>query len=182
VLLILGFSLYAFYIYSQWRKDIEPPEIEIPKKLWTGVLAIAAGAIGLGVSATIIVNSAQEIIEVLNISQGLIGATLIALGTSLPELATSIIACKRGKPKLLIGNIVGSNMINLLLVLGLSSLIAPLPFNAIQLENVIILGIVTIFLWFVLVTQAEKPIIKRSHGIAFVLVYIAYIAYAFWKG
>lgn len=182
IALILGFSLYAFYIYGQWGKDIEPPKTELPQKAWTGFLAIAAGIIGLGVSANIIVNGSKTIIEILGVSQGLIGATLIALGTSLPELATSIIACKRGKPKLLIGNIVGSNMINLLLVLGLSALIAPLPFSAVQFENLIIAGIITILLWFFLVAQANKATIKRSHGIAFVIIYIAYLAYAIWRG
>ncbi len=182
IILILGFSLYAFYIYSQWGKDIEPPEIDIPKKIWTGVLAVFAGAVGLAVSASIIVNSAENIIEILNISQGLIGVTLIALGTSLPELATSITACKRGKPKLLIGNIVGSNMINLLLVLGAASIVAPLPFNGIQFENLIIMGIVTILLWFVLVTQPERPAIKKSHGVLFVLLYVIYVIYAIIRG
>lgn len=182
LILILGFSLYGIYVYMRWGKDIEAPKTELPAKLLTGVLAIVAGCAGLAVSADLIVNNTKIIITALGISEGLIGATLIALGTSIPELATSIIAAKRGKPNLLVGNVVGSNMINLLLVLGLSALIAPLPFNGLQFENLIITGIVTILLWFVLVTQSKHPQIRKSHGIAFVILYIAYLVFAVWRG
>jgi cation:H+ antiporter len=182
VLLLLGFSLYAFYVYAQWGKDVEPPEAGVPKKTGAAAGALVAGVLGLAVSADLIINSAQSIILVLGVSQGLVGATVIALGTSLPELATSIAAARRGKPKLLIGNIVGSNMINLLLVLGLSAMIAPLPFNGVQLENLIMTGIATILLWFVLAAQKGKLTVRRSHGAIFLLLYVAYLAYAVLKG
>jgi cation:H+ antiporter len=182
VLLLLGFSLYAFYVYAQWGKDVEPPEAGVPKKTGAAAGALVAGVLGLAVSADLIINSAQSIILVLGVSQGLVGATVIALGTSLPELATSIAAARRGKPKLLIGNIVGSNMINLLLVLGLSAMIAPLPFNGVQLENLIMTGIATILLWFVLAAQKGKLTVRRSHGAIFLLLYVAYLAYAVLRG
>jgi cation:H+ antiporter len=182
VLLLLGFSLYAFYVYAQWGKDVEPPEAGVPKKTGAAAGALVAGVLGLAVSADLIINSAQSIILVLGVSQGLVGATVIALGTSLPELATSIAAARRGKPKLLIGNIVGSNMINLLLVLGLSAMIAPLPFNGVQLENLIMTGIATILLWFVLAAQKGKLTVRRSHGAIFLLLYVTYLAYAVLKG
>jgi cation:H+ antiporter len=182
VLLLLGFSLYAFYVYAQWGKDVEPPEAGVPKKTGAAAGALVAGVLGLAVSADLIINSAQSIILVLGVSQGLVGATVIALGTSLPELATSIAAARRGKPKLLIGNIVGSNMINLLLVLGLSALVAPLPFNGVQLENLIMTGIATILLWFVLAAQKGKLTVRRSHGAIFLLLYVAYLAYAVLRG
>jgi cation:H+ antiporter len=181
-LLAIGFSLYAFYVYAQWGKDVEPPEIGVPRKLAVGIAALLAGIVGLGVSADLIVNSAGKLTDILGISQGLMGSTIIALGTSLPELAASVAAAKRGKPNLLIGNIVGSNMINLLLVLGISAIIAPLPFNGLQLENLIITGIVTILLWFVLVTQLKRPAVKKIHGVGFVLIYLAYLAYMVWRG
>lgn len=182
IALIIGFSLYTFYITSQWRKEVEPPEVSLPRKLGLGILAIIAGILGLAVSAEIIINGAEQLTLLLGISQGLVGATVVALGTSLPELATSIAACRRGRPKLLVGNIVGSNMINLLLVLGLSSIVHPLPFDGIQLENLIFAGIVTVLLWFVLVTQPERPKVTRNHGIMFVFIYVAYIIYAIWRG
>ncbi|MBD3251508.1 calcium/sodium antiporter [Candidatus Uhrbacteria bacterium] len=181
-ILIIGFSLYTFYVYSQWRKDIEPPKGDLPKKLWSGVFALVAGIIGLGVSAELILNGAVAMIEQLGITEGLVGGTIIALGTSLPELATSLVAAKRGRPKLLVGNIVGSNMINLLLVLGLSALVRPLSFDAIQFENLILLGIMTIFLWFVLASQSERPHIKKTHGIGLVLIYLTFLLYSLWRG
>jgi Ca2+/Na+ antiporter len=73
-------------------------------------------------------------------------------------------------------------MINLLLVLGLSALVAPLPFNGVQLENLIMTGIATILLWFVLAAQKGKLTVRRSHGAIFLLLYVAYLAYAVLRG
>jgi K+-dependent Na+/Ca+ exchanger related-protein len=140
-------------------------------KLW--ILCIAS-LVGLYVGGKLSVDSSMRIAENFGISETIIGLTVVAVGTSLPELVTSIIAVKKNEPDMVLGNCVGSNIFNTLMVLGLSSAISPFSVQ----DNITFDALLIIFLnAFVLVVSFFTKKIHRLSGIILVLSYIGYISY-----
>jgi cation:H+ antiporter len=188
VLLIASFAAFAFFTYRKERLPA-PSEPEVASSKTRAFGAVVLGAAGLAVSANVIVNAAIALAGFLGISQTLVGETLIALGTSLPELAAGITAARRGANDLIIGNVVGSNVFNLLVVLGVSALIAPIPFSGRAMADALIAGAVAALLWVALAFHRRLHgvihphyVIGRSYGVVLVLLYAAYIAFAAWQG
>ena len=101
-----------------------------PPPLWRSGLIAVAGLVGLLISARLLIDSATEIARAFGISEAVIGLTIVAIGTSLPELATSVVAAMRRQADIAVGNVVGSNIFNILAILGLTALIAPIPVDA----------------------------------------------------
>jgi len=188
LILIIIFAAFTFYTY---RKERLPPpeEPEVLASTRRAVAAVALGGIGLAVSANVIVNSATALAAALGVSQTLIGETIVALGTSLPELAAGITAARRNAADLLIGNIVGSNVFNLLVVLGASSIMTDIPFNGRATANALIAGASAALLWGVLALHHKLRgiihphyVIERAYGAVLVSCYVAYLAFAAWQG
>lgn len=106
----------------------------------------------------------------------MIGLTILAIGSSLPELATSIVAARKGKSDIVIGNVVGSNIFNIFLVLGVSATIKPLPFQvSSNMDESMVVGI-TIILFFFIYNHKENQLV-RAHGITFLILYAVYMTY-----
>ncbi|MCL1876922.1 calcium/sodium antiporter [Candidatus Saccharibacteria bacterium] len=180
-ILLLGFAGFMFYIFRQTKKHpdrkLEKEESESVKEIKIGKswLMIVAGVAGLTIGGKLIVDSATEIAATFGVSEGLIGLTIVAVGTSLPELMTSAVAAWRKNADIAIGNVVGSNIFNALWILGVSSLIRPLPFNANSLIDLFVAIGATLLLWAILLFNKHK--IGRWNGVIFVVIYVAYIVF-----
>ncbi|OGL74042.1 hypothetical protein A3E39_02635 [Candidatus Uhrbacteria bacterium RIFCSPHIGHO2_12_FULL_60_25] len=181
VMLLFGFPLYAFYEYGIGREARVSTESRLQDGFSLALIAVLAGIIGLAVSANLIVNAAGSIIARFNLSQELVGITLVAIGTSLPELATTVTAVMKRNHQLVVGNIIGSNLFNLLAVLGVSSIVNPLPFDNAQFEDLIFVGAASFVLWLVLAVQ-PRPALRRLHGVMFLVLYVTYLSYVAWRG
>ena len=177
VILVLCFLLYLGYLgYSAIKHPEESGEEddETQKKPWQALLALVGGLVLILVGSDVAVDAATEIARLLGMSERFIGLTIVALGTSLPELFTSVTAARKGNADIAIGNIVGSNIFNILFVVGLSALIVPVPFSPAFLVDTLIALAVVVFL---LVVCLPKRKLTRVSGIIMLLGYAAYLLY-----
>ena len=117
----------------------------------------------------------------LGISQSLIGLTIVAVGTSLPELATSAVAAYRRNSDIAVGNVVGSNIFNVFWIIGLSSTISPLPFKP-EANADILVSIIAALLLFIMMFIGKKHHLERRDGIIYIAIYAAYICYLIGRG
>ncbi len=126
------------------------------------------GAIVLG--GHLAVDGATSIARLFGISETIIGLTIVAIGTSLPELVTSIIATRRGEHSIAIGNVIGSNLFNILFILGISTICNPIPMRMTALFDLIFLVVISVILWLF----AKKEQFGRFVGMAMVITYVGY--------
>ncbi len=145
---------------------------EVP--VWESLFGIIMGIIGLKLGGDLVVNNSVEIAKGLGISEKLISLTIVAFSTSLPELITSIAATKKGETDMAIGNILGSQIFNILLIIGTSAVLAPINYSKSYDSNIILLIIGSIVLGL-FPFVGNKNQMSRANGITFVLTYIAYI-------
>ena len=178
VVLWILFLMFLYYLYRLVKKGEEVPideveEVGAKDTLLRLFIMIIIGIAAIVIGSDMTIDAAVYIAKVIGISQRLIGLTIIAFGTSLPELVTSMTAAWKGKSDLAIGNIVGSNIFNILFVLGTTALISP---NAIAFENGFISdGIVAIGALFLLYALIDNDLfLKKSGAIVMLIGYIAY--------
>lgn len=173
ITILLIFSIFVYYILSISRNKID--EDEIPGKYSTkkSLLLVGVGLTGILIGSDLVVDSATNIATKLNISERIISLTIIALGTSLPELVTTIMSSIKKEQDILIGNIIGSNIFNICIVLGLPATIfgSIIP-SSFQIIDIIILGLMTILMYIFPKTNNYK--IKRTEGILLITIYILY--------
>ncbi len=175
--LIAFFAIFLYYTFSIARSGRSTDDSEIKQlSLTRSIIYIIVGLTGLVLGGQWIVAGAVKIAEFFGISQSLIGLTIVAVGTSLPELATSAIAAYRKHTDIAIGNVVGSNIFNIFWILGLSSLIKPLPFNTNSNIDVLLVIFATAVL-FLIMFLGKKRVIERWQGVFMLLVYVAYVVY-----
>ena len=177
IVLILFFLLYLGYLlYCALKNPEEAAEDEEKKVLkpWQALLGLAAGLGLILWGSDIAVDAATEIARILGMSERLIGLTIVALGTSLPELVTSVTAARKGNADIAMGNIVGSNIFNILFVVGLSALIIPVPFSAAFLTDTLIaLGVAA----FLLLASIPQKKLTRLAGALMLAGYVGYLIY-----
>lgn len=176
-------ALFCAYMYLSFRYDSpEASDEEVKdRKLGWSILMIIAGLAALVLGGRFFVNSAESIAKMLNVSDKFIAITILAGGTSLPELATCIVAAARKKGQLALGNIIGSNMFNILLILGGSALINPLSLDNISFVDLGMLMMSALLIWSsIYVGQKNK--IDRADGAILVLLGVAYMAWLIIKG
>ncbi|MFJ1352434.1 calcium/sodium antiporter [Capnocytophaga canimorsus] len=176
--LLLCFIAFMIYIFRQTKNQEEVAE-EIPQKTFSNLgiwVRILGGLAGLVIGGKLVVDNSVEIATVLGLSEKIIGLTVVALGTSLPELATSIAAAWKKNSDIAIGNVVGSNIFNLLLILSVSGLIQPMTYNdSFNTDLYILLG-GTAFL-FLSMFIGRKYQIGRLQALILLLFYLGYTAY-----
>ena len=178
-LVLLAFFIIFIYYSFGIVKRIDGIDSHLPQKeygLLKSSLMIVIGLVGLGVGGNWIVGAAVLIASRLGVSQSLIGLTIVAVGTSLPELATSAVAAYKKNAEIAVGNVIGSNIFNIFFVLGLSSIIKPLPFNPgsnIDI-GVVILASLILFIWMF---TGKKHSLDRWEGIIFLILYGGYITF-----
>ena len=135
---------------------------------------IVGGALAIKFGGNFVVNSAVEIAEKFGLSETLIGLTIVAMGTSLPELVTSLVAAKKGEVDMAIGNVVGSNILNVVMILGVSSIISPITFIG---ENVIDLIIMIALSLVVYVYMKSRNELSKVEGMSMLMFYLIYTLY-----
>ncbi len=181
---LIMFSVYMFILIKSTlaaRKNaLESPEDEEYKvlPLWQSLIYIVGGIIGIKVGGDLVVDSASEIAARFGLSQTLIGLTIVACGTSLPELVTSIVASRKGENDLALGNVVGSNIFNILFVLGISSTICPITVEMKAVTDICVLLIFNVYI-YILTRTTHK--VNRAGGISMVLLYVIYTAYIIYR-
>ena len=171
LLCFAGIFLYSTVLGATLDKNIK---VEKGKFSFKDILYIVVGIVLIGLSAEVIVNSAVNISKWLGIGEDLIGLTIIAVGTNLPELVTSIVAVRKGEVDIAIGNLVGTNIYNIFLILGLAATINPIVISSNAFIDIIVLAI-TSFIVYIFIQH--KKDINRKEGIIMILLYIIYIVY-----
>ncbi|MGY5850204.1 calcium/sodium antiporter [Salegentibacter sp. F14] len=177
IILLFGFLGFLYYVYKQLT--LEKSIGTSPEKKLSNLkmsLFIIGGLAGLVLGGQLVVNNAIEIAENLGISEKVIGLTVIAAGTSLPELATSMVAAIKKNADIAVGNIIGSNIFNFLLILGTASLISPASYNLSFNTDLYILAGGTLFLMLAMFTGKRKMLDRWEAGVLFVF-YLAYTIY-----
>jgi len=182
--LFAGIIIYLIWMFKLARSGSKDPALRemaevdemdgLPRTAWVSAIFIIAGSIGLAVGGSLIVENASDIALELGISQAVIGLTLVAIGTSLPELATVVVAAYRGHTEVAIGNVVGSNIFNILAVLGAASLTGPVKIaeNMLQIDVWVMLAAILALLVLIII---GKPI-GRKIGAVLSITYVVYIA------
>ncbi len=180
LVLISFFIIFLYYTFGISKIPEEGQRIET-LSIKKSVIFIILGLGGLLLGAKWIVDGGIFIAQQIGISQALIGLTVVAIGTSLPELAASAVAAYKKKADIAVGNVIGSNIFNIFWVLGLSAIINPLRYN-IQLNNDIIFLIFVSTLLFLFMFLGKKHVLGRWQGFTFVVIYIIYIIYIIFRG
>lgn len=167
------FLIYLAYLYYLAKKGKEEKE-KVEESIWKLIVsAILGGAIVVW-GSDITVDAATKIAQILGMSERFIGLTIVALGTSLPELVTSVTAARKGNADIAIGNIVGSNIFNILFVIGTAALIIPVPYTPGFLMDGVIAIMAGVLLWIAVFWKME---LRRSWGIVMLAAYAAYFVY-----
>ncbi len=172
---VVLFGVYLVYLFAQARKNRKENGKEDANKqvrnVWQLILLCILGLVMTVAGSSLAVDAASEIAVKLGMSQRLIGLTIVALGTSLPELVTSVTAAKKGKPDIAIGNIVGSNIFNILFVVGISALIHPVAFaEGFRFDSIVSAAAALMLILFC----AKGKKLKRWQGILMLAVYGLY--------
>jgi cation:H+ antiporter len=184
MVLLFFFMLFMAYIYNiaKTNKDAivteqEVPDMSIPK----GLLLIVIGVFGLFFGGKWVVDGAVVVAQQFGLSESFIGLTIVAIGTSLPELVTSVTAARRKNIDIAVGNVVGSNIFNLLWILGISATINPLPFDMLSNSDIGMMIFASTLL-ILAMPFGKKNAIDRWNGVIFLLVYAAYIYFLIQRG
>ena len=148
----------------------EIEEVSMPKTILICIVGIA----GIVIGGDMVVNSATSIATAFGMSANLVGLTIVAVGTSLPEFVTSVVAIKKGETEIAIGNVIGSNLFNILLVLGLAITINPITISTLALIDIIFMVMITILLY--LFMKRDYSLVKKQ-GFILIAIYISYMAY-----
>ena len=168
------FIVYLGYLFVLAKKGKSEDDKKEERPLWKLLLFALVGGVVVVLGSNIAVDSATAIAQIIGLSEKFIGLTIVALGTSLPELVTSVTAAKKGNADIAIGNIVGSNLFNILFVLGTSALIIPITFEASFAIDTIIAIAAGVLLW---VATIGKKKLTRPWGVIMLLCYAAYFVY-----
>ncbi|ONI38099.1 sodium:proton exchanger [Candidatus Epulonipiscium fishelsonii] len=176
-ILLIFFGIFLYYLVESAltaRKNSQPEDEIETMSMAKSVIMSIGGIIGIVLGGDVVVENATIIALKLGMTEGLVGLTIVAIGTSLPELVTSVVAAKKGESDIALGNVMGSNIFNMFLILGVSTVINPIPVTHEVFIDIIFMGI-TVLVAFIF--AATKRTIGKVEGSIFVISYIAYMAY-----
>lgn len=179
-ILFMAFLLFMAYTLRTASKGTNEAEQAPTKTMnpWMAALWIVIGLVCLVVGSNIFVSGATELARMWGVSEAVIGLTIVAGGTSLPELATSIVAAKKGQSAIAIGNVIGSNVFNVFMILGATGLIKPMQTQGITLVDLSLLLISAVLLWLFSFTRYK---VERWEGGVLVLVFAAYLSWLLYN-
>lgn len=180
LLLLIGFALFLAYTLQMARNGkTEDSKSEISQALWKNILFIIIGLACLIVGSNLFVNGASTVAEQLGVSDAIIGLTIVAGGTSLPELATSIISARKGQSGIAIGNVVGSNVFNILAILGITGFISPMRnLGGITTIDFTMLILSIILVWAMSFTKHK---IERWEGFTLIGIFALYLGWLIYS-
>ncbi len=181
IVLMLCFIGFLYYIFKQMKAGKEPVEEIVYHhksnfKIWSFIIL---GLAGLIIGGKLVVDNGVELATLLGVSEKIIGLTIIAIGTSLPELLTSVVAALKKNSGIAMGNIIGSNIFNILFILSVSSLIAPIEFKSYFNTDLLILLGGTLFL-FLAMFVGNKNKLDRWQAASLLIFYLAYMGFLVW--
>ena len=179
-LMFLGYIAVVVWSVRSSKKDEQTVAAEPRMKMWVAVLAVLGGLVALVVGSRLFVDGASAVARALGVSDALIAITLVACGTSLPELASGLVSVAKGQTGMALGNVLGSNLFNILFILGGCSMITPLTLGDIDIIDIsmVVLSAVIPFI-FAFTFKGRK--LDRIEGAAMVLIYIGYVAWLISK-
>jgi cation:H+ antiporter len=182
IMLLSLFIVFLYYTYGLTKSDKTGDSEEIllhtfPKASFM----ILAGLLGLFFGGKWVVDGAVSTATLLGMSQSLVGLTIVAIGTSLPELVTSVTAALKKQSDIAIGNVVGSNLFNVFWILGLSSVLRPIPVSITAMEDMLV-SVAAGILLFLFCFVGKRRVLQRSQGAFFVMLYILYLTFAVIRG
>lgn len=179
-LIFLG--IFTWFIYSMIKeaKNNNQEEVDDVKELpmLKTIIYVVLGLVGIVFGGDLTVDAATAIATQFGISQNLIGLTIVALGTSLPEFVTSVLATKKGETDIAIGNVIGSNIFNILFVLGIASVISPMTISFVAVIDILACILMTIFVYL---DMRRKKQLINVYGITYIVIYISYIIYTIFR-
>lgn len=173
IILLAGFAIFMAYTLMQAKTGSSEAVKEL-SPVWKNILFIVFGLAGLVVGSNLFVDSASNVALSLGISEGVVGLTVVAGGTSLPELATSVVAARKGQSAIAIGNVIGSNVFNILLILGITATISPMQIEGITTIDMAVMLVSVALVWLFSFT---KFTVERWEGALLVVGYIAYLCW-----
>lgn len=172
------FVIFLAYLWITLRgaktEDDTADEEKKPMPVLKAVMLVVVGLAGLVIGSDVFVDNATSIAHTMGISDAVIGLTIVAGGTSLPELATSVVAAKKGNSGIAIGNVLGSNVFNILMILGITGLITPMTISGITVIDLAMMVISMILLWLFSFTKYR---IERWEGVVLTAIFIGYITW-----
>ena len=178
IILLAGFAAFMCYTLSQAKSEKPTTETTKQTNPWLSAFYVILGLTFLVVGSNVFVDSASRVAYALGISEGVVGLTIVAGGTSLPELATSVVAARKGQSAIAIGNVIGSNVFNILLILGTTAVISPL---AIQGITVIDLSVMLLSVTLVWLFSRTRYTVERWEGALLVAGYLVYLGWLLYN-
>ena len=175
IVLLMGFVAFMVYTLVQARSKAEETEADRKdRSTWLSALFVAGGLTGLVLGSNLFVDAASDVAYSLGISEGVVGLTVVAGGTSLPELATSVVAARKGQSAIAIGNVIGSNVFNILLILGLTATVSPLQIEGITTIDMAVMLISVALVWLF---SRTRYTVERWEGTVLVGGYLIYLGW-----
>ena len=175
IILLAGFAAFMYYTLSQAKTGKAEPATEIKAvNPWVSAFFVVLGLALLVIGSNIFVDSASRVAYALGLSEGVVGLTIVAGGTSLPELATSVVAARKGQSAISIGNVIGSNVFNILLILGLTATISPMQIQGITMVDLSLMLASVVLVWLF---SRTKYTVERWEGAVLVLGYLIYLGW-----
>lgn len=175
IILLAGFAAFMVYTLRQAKAGSSEEETTATNmKTGKAVLYLIGGLAGLVVGSNVFVDHASNLAFALGISEAVVGLTVVAGGTSLPELATSVVAARKGQSAIAIGNVIGSNVFNILMILGLTGVICPLEIEGITLVDQAVMLVSIVLVWLF---SRTRYTVERWEGVLLVAGYVAYLAW-----
>ncbi len=181
LVLLAGFVLFMTYTFRvALKKDAndEPEAAATPVNVWLSLLYVAVGLGCLVFGSNLFVGAASSVARQLDVSEGVIGLTIVAGGTSLPELATSVVAARKGQSAIAIGNVIGSNVFNVLLILGLTATVSPMAVQGITVVDLSVMFLSVLMVWGFAYT---KYTVARWEGALLTLVFAGYMGWLLYN-
>ena len=174
ILLLMGFATFMAYTLMQAKTaGAEEVQTEL-SPVWKNVAYLLGGLLGLVLGSNVFVDHASSVAASLGISEGVIGLTVVAGGTSLPELATSVVAARKGQSAIAIGNVIGSNVFNILMILGVTAAISPLQIEGITTIDMAVMLASVALIW--LFSRTRYTVERWEGG----LLVVGYLVYLVW--
>ncbi len=178
IILLLGFAAFMAYTLRQAKTDKADEVQAEPSSVWKNVLFLLGGLLLLAVGSNLFVGHASSLALALGVSEGVVGLTVVAGGTSLPELATSVVAARKGQSAIAIGNVIGSNVFNILLILGLTATISPLQITGITTIDMAVMLLSVALVWLFSFTRFT---VERWEGALLVGGYLVYLGWLIYN-
>lgn len=173
LILLVAFGVFMAYTFHV-AKTQKNQEVEDATPVWKALFFVVLGLACLVLGSNLFVDSASAVARQLNVSDSVIGLTIVAGGTSLPELATSVVAARKGQSAIAIGNVIGSNVFNILLILGLTAFICPMQIGGITMVDLTMMLVSMLFVWLFCYTRLT---VARWEGAVLTLGYLAYLGW-----